>query len=88
MSDLIPSNKNFILYTAPSGNIKIEAYIQDETIWLTQQKMADVFGVAKSTISEHLSNIYESGELEKQATVRKFRTVQIEGEREVARFLK
>lgn len=87
MSDLIPSNNNFILYTAPSGNVKIEAYIQDDTIWLTQQKMADVFGVAKSTISEHLSNIYESGELEKQATVRKFRTVQIEGEREVARNL-
>lgn len=87
MSDLIPSNNNFILYTAPSGSVKIEDYIQDETIWLTQQKMADVFGVAKSTISEHLSNIYESGELEKQATVRKFRTVQIEGEREVARNL-
>ncbi|WP_423740255.1 virulence RhuM family protein [Flavobacterium columnare] len=87
MSDLIPSNNNFILYTAPNGNIKIEAYVQDETIWLTQQKMADVFGVAKSTISEHLSNIYESGELEKEATVRKFRTVQMEGEREVARNL-
>lgn len=87
MSDLIPSNNNFILYTAPNGNVKIEAYIQEETIWLTQQKMADVFGVAKSTISEHLSNIYESGELEKQATVRKFRTVQMEGEREVARNL-
>lgn len=87
MSDLIPNNNNFILYTAPNGNVKIEAYIQDETIWLTQQKMADVFGVAKSTISEHLSNIYESGELEKQATVRKFRTVQMEGEREVARNL-
>jgi hypothetical protein len=87
MSDLIPSNDNFILYTAPNGNVKIEAYIQDETIWLTQQKMADVFGVTKSTISEHLSNIYDSGELEKQATVRKFRTVQIEGEREVARNL-
>lgn len=87
MSDLIPNNNNFILYTAPNGDVKIEAYIQDETIWLTQQKMADVFGVAKSTISEHLSNIYESGELEKQATVRKFRTVQMEGEREVARNL-
>ncbi len=87
MSDLIPNNNNFILYTAPNGNVKIEAYIQDETIWLTQQKMADVFGVAKSTISEHLSNIYDSGELEKLATVRKFRTVQIEGEREVARNL-
>jgi hypothetical protein len=49
--------------------------------------MADVFGVTKSTISEHLSNIYESSELEKEATVRKFRTVQIEGEREVTRNL-
>jgi hypothetical protein len=87
MSDLVPGNNNFILYTAPSGNVKIEAYIQDDTIWLTQQKMADVFGVAKSTISEHLSNIYESGELEKEATVRKFRTVQLEGEREVNRNL-
>lgn len=87
MSDLIPNNDNFILYTAPSGNVKIETYIQDETIWLTQQRMADVFGVAKSTISEHLTNIYNSGELEKEATVRKFRTVQIEGEREVARNL-
>lgn len=86
MSDLIPNN-NFILYTAPNGNVKIEAYLQDETIWLTQQKMADVFGVTKSTISEHLSNIYESSELEKEATVRKFRTVQIEGEREVTRNL-
>lgn len=87
MSDLTPNNNNFILYTAPSGNVKIEAYIQNETIWLTQQKMADVFGVAKSTISEHLSNIYESAELKKESTVRKFRTVQVEGEREVARNL-
>jgi hypothetical protein len=45
MSDILPSNNNFILYSAPSGNVKIEAYMQDETIWLTQQRMADVFGV-------------------------------------------
>ncbi len=87
MSELIPNNNHFILYTVPNGSIKIEAYIQDETIWLTQQKIADVFGVTKSTISEHLTNIFESGELEKEATVRKFRTVQKEGEREVTRNL-
>ncbi len=87
MSAILPSNNNFILYSAPSGNVKIEAYMQDETIWLTQQRMAEVFGVGKSTISEHLGNIYESGELEKEATVRKFRTVQIEGGREVTRNL-
>ena len=84
MSELIPNN-NFILYTATNGSVKVEAYIQDETIWLTQQKIADVFGVTKSTISEHLTNIFESEELEKEATVRKFRTVQKEGEREVTR---
>ncbi len=65
-----------ILYTAPSGEVRIEIYVQDETVWLTQQKIADLFGVSISTISEHLSNIFESGELERGATVRKFRTVQ------------
>ncbi|MEA4867891.1 hypothetical protein SDC9_58562 [bioreactor metagenome] len=84
-----PTNElsEFILYTAPSGEVKVEIYVQNETVWLTQQKIADLFGVSKSTISEHLSNVYESGELEKEATVRKFRTVQTEGEREVARNL-
>lgn len=78
---------DFILYTAPGGEVKIEIYVQNETVWLTQQKIAELFGVSKSTISEHLRNIFESGELEKEATVRKFRTVQTEGEREVARNL-
>ena len=87
VSEILPNNNDFILYTALNGSIKVEAYIQDETIWLTQQKIADVFGVTKSTISEHLTNIFESGELEKEATVRKFRTVQKEGEREVTRNL-
>lgn len=87
--DKNPGNElnHFILYTAPSGEVRIEIYIQNETIWLTQQKIAELFGVAKSTISEHLSNIFETGELDKEATVRKFRTVQPEGEREVARNL-
>ncbi|WP_150452413.1 RhuM family protein [Arenibacter lacus] len=84
-----PNNElnDFVLYTAPSGEVRIEIYVQNETIWLTQQKIAELFGVSKSTISEHLSNIYESGELEREATVRKIRTVQTEGEREVARNL-
>jgi hypothetical protein len=84
-----PTNElsEFILYTAPSGEVKVEIYVQNETVWLTQQKIADLFGVAKSTISEHLSNVYDSGELDREATVRKFRTVQTEGKREVARNL-
>lgn len=68
---------DFILYTAPSGEVRIEIYVQNETIWLTQQKIAELFGVSKSTVSEHLSNVFNSEELAKEATVRKFRTVLI-----------
>lgn len=87
MSDLIPSNNNFILYTAPSGNVKIEAYIQDETIWLTQQKIADVFGVDRTVVTKHLKNIYQEEELQKEATSAKFAQVQMEGDREVKRLI-
>ena len=60
---------------------------QDGTIWLTQKLIAELFGTAQSTISEHLSNIYASGELTKNATVRNFRTVQRKGNRDVERGL-
>jgi hypothetical protein len=80
-------NTEIILYTTPKGNIKIEVFLQDETVWLTQRAMGELFGVVKSTISEHLTNIYNSGELEKEATVRKIRTVQNESGREVNRKL-
>lgn len=77
----------FLLYTDPNGKVKVEVILYNETIWLTQQRISDLFGVAKSTISEHFNNIFKSGELEKEATVRNFRTVRIEGEREVERDL-
>ncbi|MCC5941149.1 MAG: virulence RhuM family protein [Balneolaceae bacterium] len=80
-------HSGFLLYHAPDGDIRIEVALEDETVWLTQKAMGELFGVVKSTISEHLSNIYETGELEKGATVRKFRTVQQEGERSVTRNL-
>lgn len=79
--------QQYLLYKTPNGNVHFEVFLKDENIWLTQQKIGDLFGVAKSTISEHLKNIFESGELQKEATVRKFRTVQIEGNREVSRSL-
>ena len=81
------NNSEIILYTTPQGDIKVEVFLQDETVWLTQRAMGELFGVVKSTISEHLSNIYKSGELEKDATVRKIRTVQNEAGREVNRNL-
>ncbi|MGO3285875.1 MAG: virulence RhuM family protein, partial [Mesonia sp.] len=76
---------DFILYTAPSGEVRIEIYLQNETIWLTQQKIAELFGVDRTVVTKHLKNIYREGELEKTATSAKFAQVQKEGEREVKR---
>jgi hypothetical protein len=53
----------FLLYTAPSGKVKVEIYFHDENIWLTQDKMAKLFGVQQPAIAKHLKNIFESGEL-------------------------
>ncbi|CAN5231586.1 virulence RhuM family protein [soil metagenome] len=77
----------FMLYTAPSGEVRVDVYLEGETVWLTQKAMGELFGVAKSTLSEHLSNIFETQELSREATVRNFRTVQLEGTREVSREL-
>src|SRR5690554_85406 len=74
-----------ILYTTPQGEIKIDIRFEDETFWLSQIKMAALFGVDVRTVNEHLKNIFESGELEKDSTIRKFRIVQMEGTRKVKR---
>ena len=79
------NSSEIILYTTPDGNVKVEVILQDETVLLTQKAMGELFGVSKKTISEHLGNIYKSNELQREATVRKIRTVQNEGNREVSR---
>lgn len=76
-----------ILYTTPDGVAKVEVAYEGDTFWLTQRQLADLFGVDVRTISEHLTNIFDSGELDRGATIRKFRKVQIEGGREVTRDL-
>jgi len=76
---------DFLLYTAPDGQVKIEVFLHNETIWLPQKKMAELFGVGIPAISKHLDNIYDSGELEKGATVSILETVQQEGSRQVKR---
>lgn len=73
------TNSEIILYTTPQGDIKLEVIVQDETVWLTQKAMGDLFGVAKSTISEHLSNIFLSQELIESSVVRKIRTTAADG---------
>jgi hypothetical protein len=85
MSELVPNESEFILYTNDNGDVILNVLVLDETVWLTQEGMQELFGRAKSTISEHISNVFSEGELEQDATVRKFRTVRQEGEREVVR---
>jgi hypothetical protein len=84
----IPEKEGFseiLLYTTPNGKVKIEVYLQNETIWLTQQKIAELFGVDRSVVTKHLKNIYDNIELSKEATSAKIAQVQLEGERQVAR---
>lgn len=65
----------FLLYTAPNGDIKVEVLLSGETIWLTQKRMAELFGVGVPAISKHLENVYESGELQREATISILETV-------------
>ena len=79
------STAEFLIFTAQDGGASIEARYEDETIWLTQRLMAELFDVDVRTISEHLGNVFSSGELEREATIRKFRIVRSEGSRQVTR---
>jgi len=79
------STAEFLIFTGQSGEQSIEARYEDETVWLTQKLMGALFDVSVPTISEHLKNVYEQGEVSREATIRKFRTVQTEGSREVER---
>lgn len=85
MPDLTPKETKIIIYKNPNGEVKVEVLVENETVWLTQKNMSELFGVVKSTLSEHLTNIFETNELQKESTVRNFRTVQKEGERLVNR---
>lgn len=85
MSDDQLNKSDFLLYTAPDGAVKIGVFFEDETVWLTQKHMAELFNVDVRTINEHLQNIFDSGELNISATVRKIRIVQSEGKRKVKR---
>ena len=79
------STAEFLIFTSEGGEESIEVRYEDETIWLSQKMMAVLFDVNVRTINEHLKNIYEAGELSHEATIRNFRIVQTEGNREVSR---
>ncbi|TYQ27439.1 virulence RhuM family protein [Pseudanabaena sp. UWO311] len=80
-----PQFNDILLYTSPDGAVKIEVIYESETFWLSQKKIAQLFGVESNTITYHLKEIYQSGELEPDPTARKFRVVQREGNRDVTR---
>jgi len=74
-----------LIYQNNEGNLKIDVRLEEETVWLTQDQMATLFGKGRSTVAEHIANAFEEGELEQIATCRKFRQVRMEGKREVDR---
>ena len=82
---LSTNQTNFLLYTGNDGKVNVEVFLKDETVWLTQKAMAELFGVNIPAISKHLSNIFESGELQKEATLSILETVRMEGNRQVKR---
>ena len=76
-----------ILYQTEDGLTKIDVRFEDETVWLTQQQMAELFQSSRSNVVEHIQHIYDEGELDEASTCRKFRQVRIEGNRQVSREL-
>lgn len=76
-----------LIYTSNDGKTKIDVKLEEETLWLTQTQLCELYQTSKSNVSEHIKHIFEDGELSKDATVRKFRTVQSEGSRNVERVI-
>ena len=76
---------NILIYQNEKGDTKVDAYFNDSTIWMSRKSICELYQLSKSSISEHISNIYKDGELSPESTVRKFRTVQTEGTRQVSR---
>ena len=83
----MPNEIQYTLYSIDSEDIKVKVAIKDETIWVTQRGMAELFDVNVSAISKHLANIYAEGELSQPATVSKMEIVRLEGSRKVKRVI-
>ena len=79
------NNTDIIFYSSPEGHIRVEVVYEEETFWLSQKRMAELFGVEVNTINYHLKEIFKSGELKEDRTIRRIRIVQQEGSRNVQR---
>lgn len=78
MTDRMAENK-VIIYTANDGTTKIDVKLEEETLWLTQTQMCELYQTSKSNVSEHIKHIFEEGELDKDSVVRNFRTTAADG---------
>ncbi len=90
MNNNFPVEENkgdIVIYKSETGDTKIDVRFQNETVWLTQTQLCELYQSSKANVSEHIKNIFEEGELDEGSTVRKFRTVQTEGNRSVNRDL-
>ena len=76
-----------IIYQTEDGLTKLDVRMEDETVWLTQQQMAELFQTSRTNVVDHIKNIYKEGELDENSTCRKFRQVRMEGNRQVTREL-
>lgn len=84
MDEIIDQNQ-LLIYQSDNGEIKLDVTLKEDTVWLTQDQMATLFGKGRSTITEHIGNVYTEGELDQSRTCRKFRQVRQEGNRTVER---
>ena len=71
--ELSPIQDEIVIYQSEDGNVKVDVLFQDETVWLSQEQMALLFGKGRTTITEHISNIFSEGELQEDMVCRKFR---------------
>lgn len=81
------NKSGIVIYQSNDGRTKIDVRFEDETVWLTQAQLVELYQTSKANISEHIKHIFEEGELDEKSTVRNFRTVQTEGTRKVSREL-
>ena len=82
-----PQGSSILIYESESGQLRLEVHLQGETVWLTQNLMAELYQTTKQNISLHVQNIYEEGELTPEGTVKKYLTVRSEGVRNINRLL-
>ncbi|MDP2365478.1 MAG: cell filamentation protein Fic, partial [Ignavibacteria bacterium] len=71
--NLTPQSNDIIFYSSPNGDVRVEVFFQEETFWLSQKRMAELFGVDVRTVNEHLQNIFKTNELDEVSVIRKIR---------------